>query len=86
MKKLLFLIPILLLLIVFTVELSFGQCAMCKGAAETSMQEGSRDASGLNVGVLYLFATPYLLVMTIGGLWYWNYRKNKRAAEFQYDS
>ena len=61
-------------------EPEFGQCAMCKGAAETSMQEGSQDASGLNFGVLYLFATPYLLVLTIGGLMYWNYRKNKQEA------
>jgi len=54
---------------------------MCKGAAETSVQEGSQDASGLNFGVLYLFMTPYLLVLTIGGLWYWNYRRNKKFAE-----
>ena len=81
MKKLFLVIPIILLFLLIAIEPAFSQCAMCKGAAETSIQEGSKDASGLNVGVLYLFATPYLLAMTIGGLWYWNYRKNKKAVE-----
>ena len=81
MKKALFILPILLLLAAIVYEPAYSQCAMCKGAAETSVQEGSQDASGLNFGVLYLFMTPYLLVLTIGGLWYWNYRRNKKFAE-----
>ena len=81
MKKLLAILPIIFFLLLLASEPVMSQCAMCKGAAETSMQEGSQDASGLNMGVMYLFATPYLLVLTIGGLWYWNYRKNKKAAE-----
>lgn len=81
MRKILFVIPIFTLLIAVAHEPAFSQCAMCKGAAETSMQEGSQAASGLNAGVLYLFMSPFLLVLTISGLWYWNYRKNKKLAE-----
>jgi hypothetical protein len=46
------------------------QCPMCKGAAQTSKQEGSQDADGLNTGILYLFLMPYALAGFIGYQWY----------------
>ena len=50
------------------------QCAMCKAVVENGDAE---MAEGLNNGIVYLMAFPYLL---IGGLFYFIYRyktKNK---------
>jgi hypothetical protein len=42
------------------------QCAMCKAAAETSMKSDPGSmARGLNKGILYLMAVPYLLIAFI---------------------
>lgn len=39
------------------------QCAMCKQAAETSMKTDPNSvARGLNKGILYLMAVPYVLI------------------------
>ena len=48
------------------------QCAMCRAVLETS--EGNA-AQGINNGILYLMAIPYLLVIVIG---YAVYRKLKK--------
>ncbi len=47
------------------------QCAMCKATAEQS------DVIGLNLGIFVLFAMPYLLVGTIGYLWWRNKKKEE---------
>ncbi|MFT5723090.1 MAG: hypothetical protein ACI9JN_000197 [Bacteroidia bacterium] len=53
------------------------QCPMCRSAVESAMQtEGNTVGVGLNKGILYLLASPYILVAFVGGLWY---RKNRRA-------
>lgn len=58
------------------------QCAMCKASVMTNVNEdGIGFASKLNFGVLYLFATPYLLAMIIGYLWYKKSREQKRKLE-----
>jgi hypothetical protein len=42
------------------------QCAMCKEAAEKSMKHDPKSiARGLNSGILYLMAVPYLAIMFI---------------------
>lgn len=52
---------------------------MCRGAVEGAMkEEGNTKGLGLNKGILYLLATPYLAVAIIGGTWYYN--KKKKAA------
>ncbi len=52
------------------------QCPMCKAAVESSIKGGQSNAGkGLNNGILYLLAAPYLLVGALGVLWYRNYRK-----------
>jgi len=50
------------------------QCAMCKAIAETSQAGGSSIADGLNSGIVYLMAFPYLLMGAIG---YAIYRNKK---------
>ena len=52
------------------------QCAMCRGTVESTVSNGrSVIASDLNIGILYLFIIPYLLVAAIGYLWYRNSKR-----------
>lgn len=46
---------------------AFAQCSMCRTSAESDLknQKGS-IARGLNTGILYLMAVPYLILMTGG--------------------
>jgi len=47
------------------------QCAMCKASVEAARQErDDYDISGLNKGILYMAAIPYLLMGAIGYFWY----------------
>lgn len=52
----------------FVVVESSAQCAMCKAVVESGDTE---VAEGLNDGIMYLMAFPYILV---GGLLYFIYR------------
>lgn len=63
------LILILLLFVSIPVE---AQCAMCRAVLES--EEGQSTAKGINNGIIYLMAIPYIL---IGGLGYFIYRKLK---------
>lgn len=53
MKKLVFII------ILFGFQISNAQCAMCRAVVESG---NTMQAEGLNSGILYLMAFPYLLV------------------------
>jgi hypothetical protein len=47
------------------------QCAMCRSTLENNFSNGDPGiAAGINTGILYLLALPYLAVMVIGYLWY----------------
>ncbi|NMH87571.1 hypothetical protein [Flavivirga algicola] len=46
------------------------QCAMCRAVLES--EEGQTAAEGINDGIVYLMAIPYILV---GGLAYFIYKK-----------
>lgn len=50
---------------VFPSELA-AQCAMCKESAESTLKNDPKSiARGLNSGILYLMAVPYLAIMFI---------------------
>ena len=52
------------------------QCAMCRGTVESTVSNGrSTVASQLNLGILYLLVAPYLIVASIGYLWYRNSKR-----------
>jgi hypothetical protein len=54
-----------------------GQCPMCRSAVESAMQnEDNKKGTGLNDGIVYLLAAPYLAVAFVGGVWY--YRKKSK--------
>jgi hypothetical protein len=49
---------------------TYAQCAMCRASVETNLSEGRGTiGTGLNFGILYLLAAPYLLVGGLIFLW-----------------
>ena len=52
------------------------QCVMCKAVAEDSADDGGLGA-GLNRGILYLMAIPYIL---LSALFFVIYKKRKTAS------
>lgn len=55
------------------------QCAMCRATVENNVSAGDTSlASGLNLGILYLFATPYVVFLVIAFLWYKQSKKNAK--------
>ena len=58
------------LILVLIPMMGEAQCAMCKAIAETSQQGGSSVADGLNSGIMYLMAFPYLLMGAVGYAFY----------------
>ena len=72
--KIVFVIFILFIAIMASTEVS-AQCAMCTLNAENSVQNGNTEGNGLNSGILYLLAAPYLAITCVGILWYKKYRR-----------
>lgn len=69
-------------ILVLTNVVSFAQCAMCRGSVESTVSAGETSmASNLNLGILYLFFAPYLLVGLIAYFWYKTSRKNVKKAK-----
>lgn len=61
---------LLFMLLVLTPETVDAQCAMCRAVLES--EESGNAAKGINNGIVYLMAIPYILV---AGLFYFVYRK-----------
>lgn len=53
------------------------QCPMCRMSAESNLENGGDAGKGLNNGILYLLATPYLMIGGIAYFWYRNRRRNE---------
>lgn len=71
-------IVFVLFMCIFTLALvpnATAQCSMCSVNAEMSVKNGNTQGAGLNTGILYLLAIPYLLFTGVGALWYLKYRK-----------
>lgn len=53
------------------------QCAMCRAVLETG---GGEDmAKGINDGIVYLMAVPYILIFGIGFLIYKKFNNSKKS-------
>ncbi|WP_236537131.1 hypothetical protein [Sphingobacterium composti Ten et al. 2007 non Yoo et al. 2007] len=50
------------------------QCAMCSLNAENSTQNGNSQGKGLNDGILFLLAMPFLIGGGVAFLWYKKFR------------
>jgi len=64
---------ILLLIISMPAE---AQCAMCRAVLEN--EEGQGTAKGINNGIIYLMAIPYLLIAGIGIVIYKKFFQEKK--------
>ena len=51
-------------------QITEAQCAMCRAVVESEVD--GKTAEGINNGIVYLMAIPYILV---GGLFYFVYKK-----------
>ncbi len=67
------LITISILVFLLIPQYAEAQCAMCRAVLES--EEGGSTAEGINNGIVYLMAIPYILV---GGIIYIIYRKMKQ--------
>ena len=72
MKKILY---ITFLLLVFSLSDVYAQCAMCRAGVQTSISSGGGIGSGLNAGIIYLGAIPYLVIGLLAWVWYSNARR-----------
>jgi len=65
MKKYSLLFAVLICLILFSYDISLAQCAMCKSTATSNLDGGGSVAKGINKGILYLMAVPYVILFLI---------------------
>jgi hypothetical protein len=79
--KIISLLALVFALNTMTVTTADAQCPMCKIAAESNLKSGGKAGKGLNQGILYMLAMPYLLVGTIAFVWWRNRRKEQDLQE-----
>ena len=66
-------IKILILICFFNLTDLFSQCAMCRAVLES--QEDQSVSAGLNEGIIYLMAIPYIVLGVIGFIIYKKFKK-----------
>jgi len=84
-KKAIFILLVFALIFSISPKVN-AQCAMCTINAEQGVKNGNTQAAGLNTGVLYLLAIPYLLATVVGIIWYKKYRKKNVHLNMKSDS
>lgn len=72
--------------VLFLSEGSLAQCAMCKGAISDKANNGDSDfGAGLNKGILYLMAFPYMIFGAIAFFWYKESKKSSGKSSKVFD-
>jgi len=64
---------VLLIILFLLADAMFGQCAMCRAVLES--EEGQASAKGINDGIVYLMAIPYIVVFSIAFIIYRKFKK-----------
>ena len=86
MKKTIKILSLLtFVLFFFALNDAEAQCAMCKATIENKIEQGASTGSGLNQGILYLMAIPYILISLVGFFWYKKTRKDAAAKRLKVD-
>ena len=67
---------ILLILLIISTSVE-AQCAMCRAVLES--EEGQNTAKGINDGIIYLMAIPYILIGGIGVIIYLKFFRTKKV-------
>lgn len=79
MKKIIQIFIFFVAFVGFGLANAVAQCPMCKMAVESADPNGGGSiAAGMNAGILYLFAIPYLAIALIGITWYRKYKQKQR--------
>ena len=68
---------VFLLFTIFLVLRANAQCAMCRAVLES--EESQSAAEGINDGIVFLMAIPYILVAAIGYIIYRTYSKSQKS-------
>lgn len=79
--RVLFLVVVIVLVTSNIAEIA-AQCPMCRMAAESNLANGGSEGKGLNKGILYMLSMPYILVSTVGIIWW----RNNKAVKAQEES
>lgn len=74
--KLIGIAALVVLIILLGIDVAEAQCPMCRMSAEQNLKDGGTAGKGLNAGILYMLATPYVVVGTVALIW-WRNRKKK---------
>ena len=56
------------------------QCAMCKVVVETNLESGDTKGLGLNNGILYLMAIPYIAALVFAIFYYFQNKKSNPSS------
>jgi hypothetical protein len=65
-------LSLLLLAFVLLPDAAWAQCPMCRMTVESNYANGGGEGRGLNNGILYMLATPYVLIGLIAYFWWKN--------------
>jgi hypothetical protein len=68
---------VIVFILLFVVDFAFGQCSMCRAVSESNLKGGGSAAVGLNNGIMYLMAFPYIMIGMVAFLWYRHRQANK---------
>ena len=71
---------IIIAVLFITIDVN-AQCAMCKAVVETNLESGDTKGMGLNNGILYLMAIPYIAAIVFAILYY-NQNKKSQSSLF----
>ena len=71
-------IGISLIFVMLISQQAKAQCAMCKAVVEANLESGGTIGAGLNDGILYLMAMPYISILVVGLVWY-NLKKEPKS-------
>ena len=66
-----------ILFFLIIIESIYSQCSMCRAVIES--EEGQATAKGINDGIVYLMAIPYILVAIVGWKVYSILKKKKNT-------
>lgn len=79
MKRLFFVLTFALSLVLGSALLneSTAQCPMCKTSLEANRKDegAGRVGNGINKGILYLLAMPFVMVGSVGGVYLYRIRR-----------
>jgi len=81
MKKTIVTFAIILICSILLNDL-MAQCPMCRMSLESNLENGGTAGKTINMGILYMLIVPYILVFSIGYMWY---KKNRKPGDFKRD-